>query len=41
VIEKEKLYGKGFSLVDALILASAKKSDALIFSLEKKLNNFC
>jgi predicted nucleic acid-binding protein len=40
-IEKEKLHGKGLSLVDCILMASAKKAGAFIFSLDKKLNTFC
>ena len=39
-IEKHGLHGKGLSLVDCLILASARLSDVLIFSFDKKLNTY-
>ncbi len=39
-IAKEKLYGKGLSLIDCTLLASAQKAGALIFSLDKKLNTY-
>lgn len=39
-IEKEKLFGTGLSLVDCLIFVSARKCNALVFSLDQKLNTF-
>lgn len=39
-IEKDSLFGKGFSLVDCILMASAKKQRALIYSFEKRLNTF-
>jgi hypothetical protein len=40
LVDKERLYGKSLSLLDCLLVASAKKSGALIYSLDKKLNTY-
>jgi predicted nucleic acid-binding protein len=40
VVERDRLYGKGLSLVDCLLIASAKKAEARIFSLDKALNTY-
>lgn len=40
LIEGEKLFGRGLSLVDCMIMASAQAENLLIFSFDKKLNTF-
>lgn len=40
LVEKERLHGKGLSLVDCLLIASAKNAGARIFSLDKNLNTY-
>ena len=40
LIERDSLFGKGLSLIDCILMASASKAGALIFSLDKKLNTF-
>lgn len=39
-IESEKLYNKGYSLVDCALLLSAHEDDLLIYSREKRLNSY-
>lgn len=39
-IENERMHGKGLSLVDCLLIVSAKKTGARIFSLDKALNTY-
>ncbi|MDX1960087.1 MAG: PIN domain-containing protein [Leptospiraceae bacterium] len=40
-IEKEKLYGKGLSVIDISIYASARMNDSLVWTSDKNLRKLC
>ncbi len=38
VVERERLYGRGIGWIDAHLLASARLSDAVLWTLDKRLS---